>query len=71
MDFRRATDELFRAITQQDLANTIEVSVDSVRQARLRAGAHRKAGQRPSPASPKIGHGELEAARRRSGQVAV
>ena len=43
MDFRNATDSLFERITHAELADSLGVSVASIRQARLSAGtnAHR------------------------------
>ena len=43
MDFRKATDDLFDRVAQDDLAKALGVSVASVRQARLQlsAKAHR------------------------------
>ena len=45
MDFRKATDELLAGISHQELADTLGVSVATVRQARLEEGAkaHRSA----------------------------
>lgn len=45
MDFRKATDALFDRVTHDDLAAELEVSVASIRQARLTptAEAHRGA----------------------------
>jgi hypothetical protein len=43
MNFREATDDLFRRVDQERLAETLGVSIASIRQARLRpeAAAHR------------------------------
>jgi hypothetical protein len=43
MDFREATDALFRRVDQETLAEALGVSIASIRQARLRpeAAAHR------------------------------
>lgn len=43
MDFKKATDILFSQVAHDDLARTLEVSVASIRQARLQptAAAHR------------------------------
>jgi hypothetical protein len=43
MDFKKATDELFARIDHDHLAEALEISVASIRQARLRpdAKAHR------------------------------
>jgi len=45
MNFRKATDELFERIVQQELAEMLGVSVATIRQARLspEAEAHRSA----------------------------
>lgn len=44
MDFKEATDDLFRSVGQADLADALGVSLALVRQARLKpdAAAHRK-----------------------------
>lgn len=43
MDFRKATDELFAGLSHEDLARVLDVSIATVRQARLQptARAHR------------------------------
>jgi hypothetical protein len=43
MDFKEATDKLFQGLTQKDLANSLDVSLPAIRQARLsgEAKAHR------------------------------
>jgi hypothetical protein len=45
MDFREATDALFQSLSHDDLARALGVSVATIRQARLSAGAkaHRNA----------------------------
>ena len=45
IDFRRATDELLAGISHEELAKALDVSVPTVRQARLdeAAKAHRRA----------------------------
>jgi len=45
MDFRKATDELLAGISHEELAKALEVSVATVRQARLDVGA--RAHRRP------------------------
>lgn len=47
MDFKKATDELFAAVTHDDLAQALGVSVATIRQARLAEGA--KARRSPPP----------------------
>ena len=47
MDFKKATDELFQAISHDDLAKALGMSVASIRQARLGDGA--KARRSPPP----------------------
>lgn len=39
MNFKKATDDLFANVTHQELASELEVSVASIRQARLTGGA--------------------------------
>jgi transposase len=46
MDFRRATDELCAAITHDDIAMELGVSVQSIRQARMNRESN---GQRSPP----------------------
>ena len=47
MDFKKATDILFDDVSHADLAGALGVSVPSIRQARLEAGA--KAKRSPPP----------------------
>jgi hypothetical protein len=48
MDFREATDQLCAAIIHEDVARALDVSVQSVRQTRMKCGV---IGHRSSPNS--------------------
>ena len=62
MDFKEATDSLFDRVSHERLAEELDVSVASVRQARLKptAGAHRAPPPRWEEAVARLAAGQIE-----------
>jgi hypothetical protein len=65
MNFRKATDELIASVTLEDLADTLGVSVQAVRQARAKEDS---TAYRPPPAGWEAAVARL--ARKRAGRLA-
>jgi hypothetical protein len=66
LDFRKATDELLACISHQELADALQVSIATVRQARLAesAKAHRQPPERWQPTVAKLARAKAENLRR-------